>query len=78
MTTGFAFDDKKSAEDNIADFISFIESQHPGLGPILTKHIQRILPLSPDPNKRSTDRNSFNSEIAKILDALCLTAKAKP
>jgi hypothetical protein len=73
----FAFDDQKSAEQNIADFMSFIDTQYPQLGPIFTTHIQKILPLSPEPNKRAADRASFNREIRKILDAVCAAAKAK-
>jgi len=78
MVPSFAFDDQKSAQENIADFMSFIGTQYPMLGPILTKHIQKILPLSPEPNKRSADRGSFNQEIRKILDAMCAAAKVQP
>jgi hypothetical protein len=76
MATNIVFDENKSAEDNIAEFIAFIESQHPQLGPLLTKRLHKILPLSPDPNKRSAERSSFNKEIEKILDALCVAARA--
>jgi hypothetical protein len=77
MPTDFTFDEERSAGENVARFISFIESQYPSLAPILTKRIQKILPLASDPSKRSTDRSSFNREVKEMLDALCQTGEAK-
>lgn len=76
MAGQFHFDEKKSAQENIEDFISHIESTNTALGPLLRKHLDKMLPL-PDASKRSAARASFNDEIKKLLDAALVSRKAK-
>lgn len=76
LSTQFEFDEKKTAEENISSFLAHIESTHKVFGPLLQKHIARMLPL-PEANVRSTARASFNAEIKKLLDAVLEATKSK-
>ena len=76
MSGQFEFDEKKTAQENIDDFMRHIESTNTGLGALLRKHINKLLPL-PDPGKRSAARASFNTEIKKLLDAALVARKKK-
>jgi hypothetical protein len=76
MAVQFDFDEKKTAQENIEDFLSHVESTNPALGPLLRKHLDRMLPF-PDAARRSAARASFNGEIKKLLDAAHVALKAK-
>ena len=76
MAGQFDFDEKKTAQENIEDFLSHVESTNTALGPLPHKHLDKMLPL-PDATKRSTARASFNGEIKKLLDAALVALKAK-
>lgn len=76
MSGQFDFDEKQNAQENIESFLSYIESTNKGLGQLLRKHLDKMLPL-PDASKRSAARASFNAEIKKQLDAILAARKAK-
>jgi hypothetical protein len=76
VATEFEFDETRTAEENISSFLAFIESTDKVFGPLLQKHIARMLPL-PEANVRSTARASFNAEVKKLLDAILEAAKSK-
>jgi hypothetical protein len=67
MSRQFDFDEKKSAQENISAFLSYVESFEPVFGALLRKHMNKMLPL-PESGIRSSARASFNSEIKKLLD----------
>jgi hypothetical protein len=73
MSHAFEFDEKKSAQENIADFLAHIDSIDKTFATLLRQNIIKMLPL-PEVAKRGTVRAVFNGEIKKQLDA---AAKAK-
>jgi len=76
MAGQFDFDERKSAQENIEAFLAHIESTNKGLGRLLRKNLDKMLPLQ-DPNKRGAARSSFNAEIKKKLDAVLTARMAK-
>ena len=77
MAAQFDFDEKKTAQENIEEFLAYIEGTNKVVGQILRQLLPRMLPLPDDPTKRSAVRASFNSEIKKLLDAILTARKAK-
>jgi hypothetical protein len=77
MAGNFKLDPKKTAEENICDFLAHIESEHGALGQILRAHIDKIFPLPRDATQRSAARAEFNSEVKKQLDAALAAVKSE-
>lgn len=75
MAATFDFDEKKSAQENISDFLKHIESVEPVLGPLVRKHIGKMLPLPEAVNARSVARALFNAEIKTLLDQALVSSK---
>jgi hypothetical protein len=73
----FTFDQKKTAQENIADFLAHIEAQNPALGLILRRHIAPMVPLPADSIDRNARRTAFNKEIRKDLDVVLAALQAK-
>ena len=76
MAIQFNFDEKRTAQENIEDFLAYVELTNNAFGKLLRRHLDKMLPL-PDPSKRSAARASFNAEIKKLLDAVLTALKAK-
>ena len=76
MLHAFEFDDKKSAEENIANFLAHIDSIDKTFAALLRQNIDKMLPL-PEVARRGAARAVFNGEIKKKLDAALAAAKAK-
>jgi hypothetical protein len=76
MSRAFEFDEKKSAQENIADFLTYIDSIDDAFAALLRQNIGKMLPL-PEAAGRGTVRAAFNCEIKKKLDAVLAAAKAK-
>jgi hypothetical protein len=76
MNGQFDFDDKKTAQENIDDFLAHVESTNRAFGRLLRKNLDKMFPL-PDASKRSAVRASFNDEIKRQLDAALAARKAK-
>jgi hypothetical protein len=68
MTGRFEFDPKKTSHENIADFLTHVDSIDKAFGALLRRNIATMLPL-PDVAKRSASRATFNEEIKKALDS---------
>ena len=77
MPGNFTFDQKKTAQENIADFVAHIEAQNPAFGLILRRHIATMVPLPADSIARSARRAVFNKEIRKDLDVVLAALQAK-
>lgn len=77
MAGGFNFDENKTAQENIDDFLAHVEATNKAFGPLLRKHLDRMLPLPSDATTRSGARASFNGEIKMLLDAVLAARKAK-
>jgi hypothetical protein len=75
MSGQFDFDEKKTARENIEKFLAHVELTDKVFGPLLRKHLDKMLPL-PDQSKRSAARAAFNAEIKKLLDAVIALGKA--
>jgi len=76
MSQAFEFDEKKNAQENIADFLTHIDSIDKAFAALLRQNIGKMLPL-PDDARRGVVRAIFNGEIKKTLDAALAAAKAK-
>ena len=76
MAGQFDFDEKKTAQENIEDFLTHVESTNKAFGRLLRKNLDKMVPL-PDASKRSAARAAFNGEIKKQLDAALAARKAK-
>ena len=72
----FEFDEAKGAEENILDFLTYVESIQPVFGPLLRRNLGKILPL-PDASARSVARSSFNLEIKRLLELALAASKKK-
>jgi hypothetical protein len=72
MVNTFDFHREKTAQENIADFLTFIEAEEPLFGGLLRAHVGKLVPL-PDGNRRSAARAAFNSEIRKHLETILAT-----
>ena len=77
MPGQFDFDEKKTAQQNIEDFLAQVESNNGTLGQLLRKHLKNMIPLPEEPNKRSAARAAFNGEIKRLLDAALAAQKPK-
>lgn len=76
MSHAFEFDEKKSAQENIADFLVHIDSIDKTFAALLRQNIDKMLPL-PEVARRGAVRAVFNSEIKKKLDAALAATKVK-
>ena len=76
MSHAFEFDEKKSAQENIADFLTHVDSIDKTFAALLRQNIDKMLPL-PEVARRGAVRAVFNGEIKKKLDAALAAAKAK-
>jgi hypothetical protein len=76
MSHAFEFDEKKSAQENIADSLVYTDSIDKTFAALLRQNIDKMLPL-PEAARRGTVRAAFNGEIKKKLDAALAAAKAK-
>ena len=76
MSQPFEFDEKKSAQENIADFLAHIDSIDKTFAALLRQNIHKMLPL-PEIARRGAMRAVFNGEIKERLDAALAAAKAK-
>jgi hypothetical protein len=76
MAGPFAFDQNKSAQENIADFLVHADSVDKAFAALLRRNIGRMLPL-PEVAKRGTARAVFNEEIKKALDSALAAVKVK-
>jgi hypothetical protein len=76
MSGQFEFDEKKTAQENIAAFLAHVESSNQGLGTLLRLNIDKMIPL-PEFARRGPVRAAFNGEVKKQLDA-ALAAIKKP
>lgn len=76
MTKPFEFDEKKTAKENIADFLAHVDTIEPAFSTLLRNNIGTMLPL-PDAAKRGAARAAFNGAIKKQLDSALAAMKGK-
>ena len=76
MAAQFDFDEKKTTDENINDFLQHIASINKPFTQLLCKHLNKMLPLQ-DSTKQGAARALFNGEIKKQLDASLASVTAK-
>ena len=68
--TSFAFDPKKSADENIAAFFDFLTTVDPECNNILRDNVSSLLPLPPPGPQRTIVRQAFNEAVKHSLSAI--------
>jgi hypothetical protein len=76
MSVRLDFDTKKTAQENIEDFLAHVEATNTDFGRLLRAHLDKMLPL-PEASRRSIARAAFNAEIKKRLDDVLAAKKAE-
>jgi hypothetical protein len=76
MRQPFEFDQNKTAQENITDFLTHVDSIDSAFGGLLRRNIGTMLPL-PEVAKRGVARAAFNGEIKRQLDLALAAMKGK-
>ena len=63
------FDDTKSFDDNLDDFLAYIKESDPEMGQILNDNISALKDVSDDASRRRA-RAEFNLNVVKALGGL--------